>query len=210
MALKEGLLCLLAAGDSHGYELKSRLEATTADTWRINIGQIYTTLQRLERDGLASRSETDGGRVVYSLTGAGRRVASEWMASPVDLAAAGRDEISLKILVALRSGVDDPRRVVERQRGSTMALLQDYTRLKPDEADEADEIGWLLHLDRLIFSAEAELRWLDRVESRLESMAEPPRVIDVPREQSSSREQASAGPREGASREAASREEARR
>ena len=167
MGLKEGLLCLLATGDSHGYELKTELEATTGDTWQINIGQIYTTLQRLERDGLVVHSNVADGRVVYSLTEAGRLAASEWMAKPVDLAVAGRDEISLKILIAIRSGIDDPRRVIERQRGSTMGLLQDYTTLKTG-GDE--DIGWLLYLDRLIFSAEAELRWLDKVESRLEAM----------------------------------------
>lgn len=168
MPLKEGLLCLLAANDSHGYELKSQLEATTGDTWQINIGQIYSTLQRLERDGLVVHANTDESRVVYSLTEAGHHAASEWMATPVDLAVAGRDDISLKILMAIKSGIDDPRRVIERQRGATMALLQDYTTLK---ATEDDDIGWLLHLDRLIFSAEAELRWLDKVEGRLETMS---------------------------------------
>jgi DNA-binding PadR family transcriptional regulator len=167
VGLREGLLCLLAVGDSHGYELKGHLEATTGDTWQINIGQIYTTLQRLERDGLVVHSDPDESRVVYSLTEAGRAAASEWMAEPVDISVAGRDELSLKILMAIRSGIDDPLRVIERQRGSTMALLQDYTALK---ADEDDDIGWLLHLDRLIFGAEAELRWLDKVESRLENL----------------------------------------
>lgn len=167
MALKEGLLCLLAVSDSYGYELKNQLEATTGDTWQVNIGQIYTTLQRLERDGLVVHSDADDGRVVYSLTEAGRLAASEWIAKPVELAVAGRDEISLKILMAIRSGIENPRRVIERQRGSTMRLLQDYTAFK---ADEEDDFGWLLHLDRLIFSAEAELRWLDKVESRLEGM----------------------------------------
>ncbi|MGH3649793.1 MAG: PadR family transcriptional regulator [Acidimicrobiia bacterium] len=185
MGLKEGLLCLLAGGDSHGYELKSQLEATTGDTWQINIGQIYTTLQRLERDGMVVHSNSGDGRVVYSLTETGRVAASEWMANPVDLAVAGRDEISLKILMAIRSGIDDPRRVIERQRGSTMALLQDYTALK---AVEEGDIGWLLHLDRLIFSAEAELRWLDKVESRLESLpvrrrrAADSRKVEIPEE----------------------------
>lgn len=173
MALKEGLLCLLAVGDSHGYELKNQLEASTGDTWQINIGQVYTTLQRLERDGLVAHSEAGDGRVVYSLTDGGRVAASQWMAQPVDLAVAGRDEISLKILMAIRSGIDDPQRVIERQRGSTMALLQDYTTLK---ANEDDDFGWLLHLDRLIFSAEAELRWLERVESRLEAMQDRSKI----------------------------------
>lgn len=47
-----------------------------------------------------------------------------------------------------------------------MALLQDYTTLKSDESE--DDLAWQLHLDRLILSAEAELRWLDRAEARLE------------------------------------------
>lgn len=169
MGLKEGLLCLLAAGENYGYELKSQLEATTADTWQVNIGQVYTTLQRMERDGLVVHRDAEEGRVVYSLTDEGRDAARQWMQMPVDLAVAGRDEISLKILMAIRSGIEDPRRVVERQRGSTMSLIQDYTALKSEDARE--EFGWLLYLDRLIFSAEAELRWLDKVETRLETMS---------------------------------------
>lgn len=174
MGLKQGLLCLLAIGDTHGYELKSELESATGDTWQVNVGQIYTTLQRMERDGLVTHRETDDGRVVYSLTEDGHKAGRRWMQSPVDLPVAGRDEISLKILMAIRSGIDDPRRVIERQRGTTMSLLQDYTALKAE--DDRDEIGWLLYLDRLIFSAEAELRWLDKVESRLETMTPGPQT----------------------------------
>lgn len=167
MGLKDGLLCLLAAGENYGYELKSQLESATADTWQVNIGQVYTTLQRMERDGLVVHRDAEEGRVLYSLTDDGHEAAREWMRMPVDLAVAGRDEISLKILMAVRSGIEDPRRVVERQRGSTMSLIQDYTALRAE--DSREEFGWLLYLDRLIFSAEAELRWLDKVESRLES-----------------------------------------
>lgn len=177
MGLKEGLLSLLSREDAHGYHLKSQLEAATGDTWQVNIGQVYTTLQRLERDGLAATTESNGdGRVVYTITDQGREELRSWMHTPVDLAAAGRDEISLKVLMAMVSGVEDPRRVVERQRGSTMTLLQDYTSLKGD--DSADDLAWQLHLDRLILSAEAELRWLERVEARLEILPAPP--VQIP------------------------------
>lgn len=169
MGLKEGLLCLLAKGDAHGYQLKTDIESTTGEIWQVNIGQVYTTLQRLERDGLVASIEPNGdNRVVYTITDAGRDEATAWMATPVDLAAAGRDEISLKVLIAMVSGVIDPRRVIEKQRGSTMTLLQDYTSLKSDDSN--DDLAWLLHLDRLILSAEAELRWLERVEARLETL----------------------------------------
>lgn len=169
MGLKEGLLCLLVKGDAHGYQLKADLETTTGDTWQINIGQVYTTLQRLERDGLVESTQSNGdGRVVYTVTDLGRATMRKWLATPVDLAASGRDEISLKVLMAMVSGVIDPRRVVERQRGSTMTLLQDYTTLKADDSN--GDLAWQLYLDRLILSAEAELRWLERVEARLDLM----------------------------------------
>lgn len=177
MGLKEGLLCLLVKGDAHGYQLKTDLETTTGATWQINIGQVYTTLQRLERDGLVESTESNGdGRVVYTLTDLGREGVAAWLATPVDLAASGRDEISLKVLMAMVSGVIDPRRVVERQRGSTMTLLQDYTTLKADDSN--DDLAWQLYLDRLILSAEAELRWLERVEARLDLMP-PFEVTDL-------------------------------
>ena len=179
MGLKEGLLCILAKGDAHGYRLKSELEAATGDTWQVNIGQVYTTLQRLERDGLVESSESNGeGRVVYTVTDLGRKEVEAWLATPVDLAAAGRDEISLKVLMAMVSGVTDPRRVIEKQRGSTMTLLQDYTTLKA--ADSNDDLAWQIYLDRLILSAEAELRWLERVEARLDVM--PPLNVIVSNE----------------------------
>lgn len=169
MGLKEGLLCLLAKGDAHGYQLKTDIESTTGDIWQVNIGQVYTTLQRLERDGLVESTESNGdNRVVYTITDSGRQDARDWMATPVNLAASGRDEISMKVLMAMVSGVEEPRRVIEKQRGATMTLLQDYTTLKGDDSN--DDLAWLLHLDRLILSAEAELRWLERVEARLDAM----------------------------------------
>ena len=81
-----------------------------------------------------------------------------------DLAAAGRDEISLKVLIALSTDGLDPRVVIEHQRRFTMGLLQDLTQLRHREVDT--DLAWQLHLDRLMYSAEAELKWLDRVESR--------------------------------------------
>lgn len=180
MGLKDGLLALLAQDDAHGYQLKINIEAATSDIWTINVGQIYTTLSRLERDGLVVSAGSDAqGRIVYEITDAGRESVAEWMARPVDLAVAGRDEMTLKLMVALATDVD-ARRIVEVQRGATMGMLQDYTALKA--ANEDGDLAWQLQLDRLIFSAEAELRWLERVESRLEK-ATPPRQTSQSRQE---------------------------
>jgi DNA-binding PadR family transcriptional regulator len=160
------MLALLARGEIHGYQLKVDLEAATGEMWSINVGQVYTTLSRLERDALVTSTGSDSqGRIVYRITEAGREAVAAWMAGPVELAAAGRDEISLKLMVALASGLD-ARQVVEVQRSATMGLLQDYTALKA--AGDDRDLAWQLQLDRLVFSAEAELRWLERVETRLD------------------------------------------
>jgi hypothetical protein len=127
---------------------------------------VYTTLQRLERDGLVTVAETDDeGRIIYELTQSGRSALGDWMRRPTDLAAAGRDEISMKVLLALATGSADPREVIATQRGAAMGLLQDYTRLRAEM--DPDDLAWQLRLERLVLSVEAELRWLDRVEDRL-------------------------------------------
>lgn len=166
MGIKEGLLALLAEGPRYGYQLKLDLEAASGDAININVGQVYTTLRRLERDGLVSTGRTDDdGRAVYEITSDGVSVMRDWVSNPEDLAAAGRDEISLKVLLALYTEGLDPAQVIETQRRSTMGLLQDFTQLRVQDSDA--DLAWQLHLDRLMYSAEAELKWLDRVEERL-------------------------------------------
>lgn len=171
MGIKEGLLALLAEEPKHGYQLKIDLESATGNAIAINVGQVYSTLQRLERDGLIEGGEKDSdGRDVYTITAAGRDALTEWTLEAVDLAAAGRDEISLKVLIAVATEDLDPKVIIEHQRRFTMGLLQDLTQLRTRDIDS--DLAWQLHLDRLMYSAEAELKWLDRVEERLD-MAEP-------------------------------------
>lgn len=171
MGIREGLLTLLATGPAHGYQLKLDFEAATGEAWPLNVGQVYTTLQRLERDGCVELVETDDeGRVIYAITALGRVDLAQWMESPVERNVANRDDVSMKLLLAMSSGVVDPALVIQTQRESTMGSIQDFTRLK-SRTDRGD-LPWLLHIDRLILRAEAELRWLDRVEDRLVDAAQ--------------------------------------
>ena len=165
MGIKEGLLALLAAKPMNGYQLKNEFEDATGNGLALNIGQIYSTLQRIERDGLIEPGVEDHeGRVVYSITPAGRAALDEWGSTPESLTD-GRDEVSIKVLLSIHAGTLEPERVIDVQRSETMGMLQQYTRLRAD--DDGDDLAWQLHLDRLIYNAEAELRWLDRVEERL-------------------------------------------
>lgn len=150
----------------HGYGLKTEFEAATGDVWPLNVGQVYTTLGRLERDGLVT-AETDAeGQKVYEITAAGRGELRRWFETPVAREVLPRQELAIKLVFAMRSGASDVTEVVQRQRMATVRSLQELTRLK-STAESTGDTAWLLMLDGLLFQAEAETRWLDLCEARL-------------------------------------------
>ena len=176
MSIRNGLLALLEDGAMYGYQLRAEFEARTGATWPLNIGQVYTTLGRLERDGLVVPVESgddDDGHRRYALTPAGRAEVTGWFHTPVARGAPPRDELAIKLALALTVPGVDVHDVVRTQRTSTVRTLQDYTRLKV-RADQSGDLAWLLVLDSLVFQAEAEIRWLDHCESRLARFADRP------------------------------------
>jgi DNA-binding PadR family transcriptional regulator len=185
VSVRHGLLALLAEEPSYGYQLRTRLESRTGGTWPLNIGQVYTTLSRLERDGLVAAAGRDGGpgQSTYRITDAGRTTVTGWFASPVERSAPARDELAIKLALAVGSPIADVRQVVQVQRSGTMRAMQELTRLKA-RADADADLAWTLVLDALVFQAEAEVRWLDHCEARV---ARARRPADVPAE---SREEA--------------------
>ena len=166
MSVRHSLLALLDAGPLHGYGLKSEFETATGDVWPLNVGQVYTTLGRLERDGLVVVETDDDGQKVYGITDAGREELRRWFKTPVAREVVPRQELAIKLVFAMRSGVADVAEVVQRQRVATMRSLQEFTQLKT-EAESDGDLAWLLMLDGLMFQAEAEVRWLDLCEARL-------------------------------------------
>jgi DNA-binding PadR family transcriptional regulator len=166
VSVRHSLLALLSAGAMHGYGLKTEFETATGDVWPLNVGQVYTTLGRLERDGLVIAEADAEGQKVYEITEAGRDELHRWFDTPVQREVIPRQELAIKLVFAMRSGTADVAAVVQRQRVATVRALQDVTRLKA-EAEAAGDTAWLLMLDALVFQAEAEARWLDMCEARL-------------------------------------------
>jgi DNA-binding PadR family transcriptional regulator len=174
MSIKHGLLALLERGPMHGYQLRAAFEESTGGSWPLNIGQVYTTLSRLERDELVRplpRSEE--GQRPYQITDAGRADLASWFASPVSRGDRPRDELAIKLALALTTPGVDVRAVVQAQRSATMRTLQEYTRLKA-RADLPADLAWRLVLDAMLFQAEAEVRWLDHCEASLVRYSPPP------------------------------------
>ena len=169
MSIRHGLLALLERGPSHGYSLRAEFDAATGATWPLNVGQVYTTLDRLERDGLVAQDgEPDAdGRIAYRITEDGRRELTSWFRSPVSAKSAPRDELSIKLALAVTTPGVDVLGVVQTQRTATMSALQELTRLKTRADGDPGDLAWSLVLDALLFRAEAEIRWLDHCEARV-------------------------------------------
>ncbi|MGH3353632.1 MAG: PadR family transcriptional regulator [Nocardioides sp.] len=170
MSVKHALLALLEDAPRYGYELRAEFEERTGASWPLNVGQVYTTLSRLERDGLVEAGGTDAeGRSLYQLTEAGKVEVKGWFDTPVERAQAQRDELAIKLAVAVAVPSVDVGKVVQQQRSATMRALQGYRRQARSGA--AEDLAAGLVLDRLVFAAEAEIRWLDHCESRLRRAA---------------------------------------
>ncbi|UQX89900.1 PadR family transcriptional regulator [Jatrophihabitans telluris] len=170
MSVKHGLLALLDRGPLHGYQLRTEFEESTGSTWPLNIGQVYSTLARLERDGFIA--EVDGpaydgstrdGQRLYAITEAGRVELGRWFSTPVS-ADPARSELAIKLALAARTPGVDITALVQIQRTATVRSLQDYTRARERAGDD---LSWQLVADLLIFNAEAEIRWLDHCETRV-------------------------------------------
>ncbi len=204
VSVRNALLGLLAPGRRYGYQLRADFERATGSTWPLNVGQVYSTLQRLERDGLIASAGDDGeGHLHYETTAAGREELAGWLNAPVSREAPPRDELALKLAVALTLPGVDVGAIIARQRAATVEVLQHYTRLKREGAEgpatdsrsgsgdsdspAREDLAWSLVLESLIFNAEAEVRWLDYCAARLRR----PR-IDVPARLSAGAEEAAA------------------
>jgi len=184
MSIRHGLLALLSQGPRYGYQLRTEFESSTGATWPLNIGQVYTTLSRLERDELVTRVGADEeGRFVYRITPAGEADVRRWFATPVARADRPRDELAIKLAMAVTTPGVDVRQVVQTQRTASLRALQDLTRLKagaPAVPADQGEAAWQLVLESMIFQTEAEVRWLDHCESyvaRARSSPAPPAPI---------------------------------
>jgi len=170
MSIRHGVLALLGERPRYGYEVRTAFEARMGGTWPLNVGQVYTTLSRLERDGLVEAAgQDDAGLQYYAITEPGRVELHRWFTTPVRREDRPRDELAIKLALAVAADDLDVAAVIQAQRGDSMRALQEYTRLKVQAGTTADaaDLAWLLVLDAMVFQAEAEVRWLDHCESRL-------------------------------------------
>ena len=109
MSVRYSLLAILDSGPRHGYGLKSEFEAATGNVWPLNVGQVYSTLSRLERDGLVLAGQDDEGQKIYSISDEGRRDLQHWYETPVEREVVPRQELAIKLVFAMRAGPERER-----------------------------------------------------------------------------------------------------
>jgi DNA-binding PadR family transcriptional regulator len=192
MAVREGLLALLQDGPRYGYQLKTEFEVATGGVWPLNVGQVYTTLDRLERDGLVQVRGHDGGEATeaaappapaqktYVITVDGiAALGAWWEAVPAD-DPPPRDELLLKVLMAIDQGPEHALRVITRQRSVLVSVLQAKRRERREAAaaeaassETTESLAAALVTEALVARAEADLRWLDTCEAQLQQRPSP-------------------------------------
>jgi DNA-binding PadR family transcriptional regulator len=171
MSVPHTLLALLTGGPKYGLQLREEFEAGTGEVWPLNVGQVYRTLGRLERE--------DGPQKRFRITPRGEEALAAWLRTPPDLTSPPRDELVMKVLVAARVPGTDVHEVIQAHRLYLLELMQQWTRLKEGEA--RDDLGLALVVDAELFRLDAVIRWLDAADTRFKrAAAESPRPAAVP------------------------------
>jgi DNA-binding PadR family transcriptional regulator len=173
LSIRHALLGLLSEGPKYGLQLREEFESATGEVWPLNIGQVYTTLQRLERDGLIEADGTgdEGPQKGFRITAAGSEELGTWLRTPPDLSLPPRDELVIKVLVALRLPGTSAHDVMQAHRRYLVELMQQWTRIKEQEADD---LSLALVVDAELFRLDAVIRWLDAADGRLKRAAADP------------------------------------
>ncbi len=175
MSVRHALLALLSEGPKYGLQLRQEFEERTGDVWPLNVGQVYTTLGRLERDGLVESegSGEDERQKGFRITPEGEGELSKWLCTPPDLTAPPRDELVIKVLLALQVPGVEVHDIIQVHRRYLVELMQQWTRLKEDEA--RFDLSLALVVDAELFRLDSVIRWLDAADGRLKRCADQPR-----------------------------------
>jgi len=177
VSVRHALLALLSEGPKYGLQLREEFEARTGEVWPLNVGQVYTTLQRLERDGLVESDgdgqdgsqkdgpQKDGPQKGFRITAAGTQELTGWLRTPTDMSSPPRDELVMKVLVALRVPGTDVAEVIQVHRRYLVELMQQWTRIKESESES--DMSLALVVDAELFRLDSVIRWLDAADGRI-------------------------------------------
>jgi DNA-binding PadR family transcriptional regulator len=182
VSVRHALLALLEEGPKYGLQLRQEFEERTGEVWPLNVGQVYTTLQRLERDGLVESDDdgdASGPQKAFRITAEGQAELDQWLRTPADASSPPRDELVIKVLVAARLPGANVHDVIQTHRRHLVEQMQQWTRIKAGA--EPDDVSLALVVDAELYRLDSVIRWLDSADGRLRrSGSEPARQAAAP------------------------------
>ncbi|MCK9293946.1 MAG: PadR family transcriptional regulator [Desulfobulbaceae bacterium] len=174
MSIRYAILGILAERDLHGYDLKSSFDEKVGDFWSLNYGQIYSTLDRLEKDGLVTHDreaqEKRPDRKIFRITPEGRQELAQWLATPVTRIRALRDEFFIKLVFMVKSDPAPVLALIDKQKTLHLKQMNRLTQRKLALKKQAAGNGSLtseLLIDAGLFHTEADIRWLTLCEAKI-------------------------------------------
>jgi DNA-binding PadR family transcriptional regulator len=169
MAFQHVILALLESGPSHGWQMKSRIEAALGPEYGgLNKGYIYEVIHKMEREGtITTRVERQVGprpdRSVHEITEAGREQLNAWLTEPVRRSAGFRDEFVQKVLAASMRDGNEVRQFCRTQR---QALLAESRTLQTLRRQHDADPGAAFTIEVAILRTHAELECVEAAEAR--------------------------------------------
>jgi len=166
MSVKHSLLALLYEKPRHGYELKVEFESLVEGLWPLNAGQVYTTLDRLERDSLVESPGHDKkDRKLYTITQAGKEELWSWLEEPVGRSLF-KDEFYVKFLCASRVSFENKKRMIKNQKESIIKDILHFTQLRKQMSLTGNDTMGLL-IEGALLHLEADMKWLNTIEAEM-------------------------------------------
>jgi DNA-binding PadR family transcriptional regulator len=176
MSIKYAMLGILAEKDLHGYELKSSFDEKVGDFWSLNYGQIYTTLDRLEKEDLVTHDrqtqDRRPDRKIFSITSKGREELDGWLSSPVSKVRALRDEFFIKLVFMDKNDPGAILELIDRQKALYLKQMNRLTKQKvtlKKKPEDTDTLFTELLIDAGLFHADADINWLTLCASKIKA-----------------------------------------
>jgi DNA-binding PadR family transcriptional regulator len=172
MALTPQVILGLVEEESptHGYGLKQRHDHHFRRARPLHLGQIYSTLGRLERDGLVTLAgvehESGPERKLYAITDEGIQATGAWLSKPEAPAPYLQPTLYAKVVLALVTD-RDPHPFLDAQRAVHLERMRELTLLKRNGG-----LSDKLLADHALFHLEADLRWIDLAADRIGELTE--------------------------------------
>ncbi|WP_102029030.1 PadR family transcriptional regulator [Salirhabdus sp. Marseille-P4669] len=162
MSVKHSLLALLYEKPRHGYELKTGFEELVQGMWPLNAGQVYTTLDRLERDEFVTSPGHDKkDRKLYTITNAGQEELWSWLEKPVGRSLL-KDEFYFKFLCASHVSYENKQTMIRNQKETMLKDVLHLTHLKKQMVIMDNKTMKML-IEGALLHLEADLKWLDMI-----------------------------------------------